>query len=47
MCCVYCIIKIEFVLEDGTVLEKFEREIIIEKVKHALKIDKNLDKKGL
>ena len=37
------IIKIEFVLEDGTVLEKFEREIIIEKVKHALQIDTNLD----
>ena len=36
-------IKIQFVLSDGTVLESVEKTIDIEKVKHVLNIDTNLN----
>ena len=37
------IIKIQFVLSDGTVLDSVEKTIDIEKVKHVLNIDTNLN----
>ena len=45
-------LQIQFVLEDGTVLENIEKSITIQKVKHASHLDTNLDnvtfdKKGI